>query len=298
MVLFAKLGFARTRVSMGLYDRDYTQSEFRKQRFGLPNMRFNMPRATLAVKWLLIANFAVFIVSFVPVLGDFLERWFAVNPVSWRTTLQPWRLIGYQFLHSRTDLFHILFNMFGLFMLGPALERSWGSRRFVAFYLACGAAGGIVYPLLVHVGFLASGPMIGASGAILGLVSACAILFPHFVLVLFVFPVPIRIMAVVLAARSLLIVIMNGYNAGGEAAHFAGMAVGAAYVLLQPRWGRFTLKVRAGSWEKKLEQSRKLQIEVDRILAKVHREGLHSLSGAEKRTLKRATQEEIRRQRL
>lgn len=183
-------------------------------------------------------------------------------------------------------------------MLGPALERSWGSRRFVAFYLVCGAAGGIVYPLLVHIGFLASGPMIGASGAILGLVSACAILFPHFVLVLFVFPVPIRIMAVILAARSFLIVVMNGYNAGGEAAHFAGMAVGAAYVLLQPRWDRLTLKVRAGSWEKKLEASHKLQIEVDRILAKVHREGMHSLTGAEKRTLKRATQEEVRRHQL
>jgi len=283
---------------MGLYDRDYTQSEFRQQRFGLPRMRFNMPRATLAVKWLLIVNFGVFALSLVPALGEVLERWFAVNPVSWRTTLQPWRLIGYQFLHSRTDVLHILVNMFGLYMLGPALEQSWGSRKFVLFYLACGAAGGIVYPLLVHIGFLAPGPMIGASGAILGLVAACAILFPHFVLVLFVFPVPIRIMAVVLAARSLLIVIMNGYNAGGEAAHFAGIAVGTAYVLLQPRWDKFSLKVRTGSWEKKLEESRKLQIEVDRILAKVHHSGLHSLTGAEKKTLKRATQEELKRHQL
>ncbi len=281
---------------MGLYDRDYTQFEFRQQRFGLPQMRFNIPRVTLAVKWLLIVNTGIFVLSLVSALGDFLERWFAVNPASWRTTLEPWRLIGYQFLHA--DFLHIFVNMLGLFMLGPALERSWGSRKFLVFYLACGAAGGIVYPLLVHIGFLASGPMIGASGAILGLVSACAILFPHFVLVLFIFPVPIRIMAVVLAARSLLIVVMNGYNAGGEAAHFAGMAVGAAYVLLQPRWGRFSLKIRAGSWEKRLEENRTLQIEVDRILAKVHREGLQSLTGAEKRTLKRATQEEIRRQRL
>jgi hypothetical protein len=140
--------------------------------------------------------------------------------------------------------------------------------------------------------------MIGASGAILGLVSACAILFPHFVLVLFVFPVPIRIMAVVLAARSFVIVIMNGYNAGGEAAHFAGMAVGAAYVLLGSRLDRFTLKVRTGSWQRRLEDGRKLQIEVDRILAKVHHSGLHSLTGTEKRTLKRATQEEIRRHQL
>ena len=56
--------------------------------------------------------------------------------------------------------------------------------------------------------------------------------------------------------------------------------------------------MRAGSWEKRLEEGRKLQIEVDRILAKVHRSGLHSLTGAEKRILKRATQEEIKRHQL
>jgi membrane associated rhomboid family serine protease len=283
---------------MGLYDRDYTQSESRQQRFGLPQMRFNLPRVTPAVKWLLIVNFAVFALSLIGPLGDFLHRWFAVDPQSWLTTLQPWRLITYQFLHSRTDIFHIAFNMFGLYMLGSALERSWGSRKFVSFYLICGAAGGIVFPLLARVGFLAPGPMVGASGAILGLVAACAILFPHFVLILLIFPVPIRVMAVLLAARSFLIVIMNGYNAGGEAAHFAGMAVGAAYVLLLPRWGKFSMKRRSGSWEKRLEESRKLQIEVDRILAKVHRSGLHSLTSVEKKTLKRATQEELRRHQL
>jgi hypothetical protein len=58
------------------------------------------------------------------------------------------------------------------------------------------------------------------------------------------------------------------------------------------------MKLRAGSWEKRLEESRKLQVEVDRILAKVHRSGLHSLTGAEKKILKRATQEELRRHQL
>jgi len=283
---------------MGLYDRDYTQSESRQQRFGLPQMRFNLPRVTPAVKWLLIVNIAVFLLSLVPSLGDFLWRWFAVIPRTWGSVLQPWRLIGYQFLHSRDGLFHIFVNMFGLFMLGPALERSWGSRKFLAFYLACGASGGILYSLLALVNFLPVGPMVGASGAILGVVAACAILFPHFILVLFVFPVPIRVVAVLLAVVAFLTVITRGPNAGGEAAHFAGMAVGAAYVLLSPRWDKVSMKMRAGSWEKRLEESRKLQIEVDRILAKVHRSGLHSLTGAEKKILKRATQEELRRHQL
>ncbi len=283
---------------MGLYDRDYTQSEFRQQRFGLPQMRFNLPQVTPVVKWLLIVNCAVFVLSLIPPLGDFLYRWFAVEAKSWGTTLQAWRLITYQFLHSTPGFWHILLNMFALYMLGPSLERSWGSRKFLPFYLICGASGGLVFLLLARVGFLPAGSMVGASGAVYGLMSACAILFPHFVGVLFIFPVPMRMLVVLLGVTSFLTVITRGGNAGGEAAHFTGMAVGAAYVLLSPRWNKFSMKKRAGSWEKRLEEGRKLQVEVDRILAKVHRSGLHSLTGAEKRTLKRATQEEIKRHQL
>jgi hypothetical protein len=76
------------------------------------------------------------------------------------------------------------------------------------------------------------------------------------------------------------------------------MLAGLAYVLLQPAWDKLTLKMRSGSWEKRIEEGRRLQIEVDRILAKVHRSGLHGLTRREKAILKRATQEEIRRHQL
>jgi membrane associated rhomboid family serine protease len=281
---------------MGLHDRDYTQSEFRQQRFGLPQVRFTLPRPTTAVKWLLIVNFAVFLLSRIGPVAELAGRWFVVDSRSWRLVFQGWRLISYQFLHA--DLWHIFMNMLVLYMLGPSLERSWGTRKFTTFYLACGASGGLVYLLLARIGFLSLGTMLGASGAVYGLMAACAILVPHFVGVLFIFPVPIRVMVAVFAVASFLTVVTRDGNAGGEAAHLAGLLAGGGYVLLSPRLDRFTLKVRAGSWEKKLEDGRKLQIEVDRILAKVHREGLHSLTGAEKRTLKRATQEEIKRHKL
>ncbi len=283
---------------MGLYDRDYTQSDARRQHFGMPQMRFNMPRLTPVVKWLLIVNIGVYILGMVPAIGHALEQWFAVTPATWSTTLQPWRLITYQFLHSRTYLLHIVFNMFGLYFFGPPLERFWGSRRFLPFYLACGASGGVLYLLLARIGFLGAGLMVGASGAIMGLISACAILFPHATVIFFIFPVPIRVFAVVVAVLSFMRIIGQDSNAGGEAAHFAGLAVGAAWVLLYPRWDRFVMKMRAGSWEKRLQESRRLQIEVDRILAKVHRSGLHSLTVREKRILRKATQEELRRHQL
>lgn len=126
--------------------------------------------------------------------------------------------------------------------------------------------------------------------------TACAILFPHIVLFVIVFPLPIRVAAAVFVFMYFLLIVTRSNNAGGEAAHLAGMAAGAAYVVLMPKVGRWRMKMRAGSWEKSLEQQRKLQIEVDRILAKVHREGLHSLTGKEKKTLKQATQMELRRQ--
>jgi len=163
--------------------------------------------------------------------------------------------------------------------------------------LGCGAVGGLFYLLLASVGFLQRGIMIGASGSILGLLAAEAFLFPRFNLFVLFFPVSIRVAAIGFGFVYLLMVVSRGGgNTGGDVAHLAGMATGAAYVLLSPRLGQLKLKARAGSWEKKLEEERKLQIEVDRILAKVHQHGLHSLSGSEKRILKKATREELKRQ--
>ena len=289
---------------MGLYDRDYTQSGSRQQYYGAPQMRFNLPQITSVVKWLLIANIGIHLLQAVLFSRQMksameltpLETIFAVYPVSIGKGLQLWRLVSYQFLHGTS--WHIFGNMLGLFFLGPTLERHWGSKRFLFFYLGCGVAGGLFYTLLVAAGAMQGGPMVGASGAILGMLAACAILFPHFVVFILLFPVPIRVAAVGLMFVYMLNVVMGGWNSGGDAAHLGGMAAGAAYVLLGPRLGKYKLKMQAGSWEKKVEAERKLQIEVDRILAKVHNSGLHSLTGTEKRILKRATQEELRRSQM
>ncbi len=286
---------------MGLYDRDYTQSGSRPQHYGAPQMRFNLPRITPVVKWLLIVNIGIHLLQAIifseqmksQVALTPLETIFSVYPMSIGKALQVWRLVSYQFLHG-TGL-HIFGNMLGLFFLGPTLERHWGSKRFLIFYLACGVAGGLSYTFLVGLGVLGAGPMVGASGAILGMLAACAILFPQFVVFVVLFPVPIRVAAVGFMLLFAVNVFLGAGNAGGDAAHLGGMAAGAAYVLLGPRLARYKLKTRAGSWEKKAEAERMLQIEVDRILAKVHNSGLHSLTGREKKILKRATQEELRR---
>ena len=288
---------------MGLYDRDYTQADFRSQQGHFryaPQMRMSLPQLTPIVKWLLIINVGVFLAAImIKPLGVFIYQWFELDATSLGRALQPWRLISYQFLHDPNFFFHIFVNMIGLFFLGPTLERHWGSKRFLPFYLGCGVAGGLFYLFLIGIHFLKQPlPMVGASGAILGMLAACAILFPHFVVFILLFPVPIRIAAVGLTAVYLVAVLTGGSNAGGDAAHLAGMAAGAAYVFSQSWRNRFRSKIQTGHWEKQMSAHRDLRAELDRILQKVHDSGIQSLTSKEKKTLKEATKAEQMRNRF
>jgi membrane associated rhomboid family serine protease len=275
---------------MGLYDRDYTQADFQSQHHYMPQMRMNFPKLTPVVKWLLITNITIYVVAVLTSLGPFLYEWFQLDTKSTGRFFQLWRLVSYQFLHDPTNIFHIIFNMICLYFLGPTLERHWGSKKFLIFYLGCGIAGGLFYMLTVAIGFLSANVMIGASGAVLGLLSACAILFPQFVVILFIFPVPIRLAAVIFTIGYLFIFVTRGNNAGGHACHLAGMAAGAVYVLSGSWRNKIKVKTTAGHrWQKKMAQQRNLQIELDRILDKVHKYGIHSLTSKEKKTLKQAT---------
>jgi diaminopimelate epimerase len=89
-----------------------------------------------------------------------------------------------------------------------------------------------------------------------------------------------------------LLVVTRAENAGGNAAHLAGMAAGAAYVFSQSWREKFKFKLRSGRWKKQMSTQRNLQFEVDRILKKVNESGIQSLSSKEKKTLKEATKAE------
>jgi membrane associated rhomboid family serine protease len=295
---------------MGLYDRDYTQADYQSHEHHFryaPQMRMSFPKLTPVVKWLLIINIGVFLLSItIRPLGVFIYSWCELDASSLGRMLQLWRLVTYQFLHDPNLYLHIFLNMLGLFFLGPTLESHWGGRKFLPFYLGCGVAGGVFYLLLVGIKFLPPIPMVGASGSILGLLAACAILFPHFIVFIFLFPVPIRVAAIGLTALYFLLVVTRGDNAGGNAAHLAGMATGAAYVLSQSWRNKLKFKLRSsrkgwpspGHWKKRMATRQNLQDEVDQILEKVHNSGIQSLSHKEKKILKEATKAEQMRNRL
>jgi len=274
---------------MGIYDRDYTKSYYHP-----PQRRVNisLPVPGTVVKRLLIINIAVFVVTALlrPVAG-FCIQWFSVYPASAFFDLQVWRYVSYQFLHGGFG--HIFGNMLGLYFFGPMLESRWGSKTFLWFYLICGAAGGLLYTLLVSVGFLEPYPMIGASGALFAILAACAIYYPRATVLVFgIFPMPLGVLVAIYAFYSFTTVISRGLNAGGEAAHLAGAAAGAVYVLWKPAVDRILVSIITRRQQKKQQQIYELQMEIDRILEKVHQQGIGSLSRKEKKILREATEAE------
>jgi len=284
---------------MGIYDRDYTHANYGGPSGRGPQTRYVLPPITRAVKWLLISNVAIFL--FEAISGQFeagatnyFEEWGALTPESWVQIAQVWRLITCQWLHA--GIWHILFNMLWLFFLGPRLEAYWGARKFMFYYLLCGTAGGIIYVLATLIHLLPPLPLVGASGGIMGVLAACAILFPADVVIFIIFPLPIRVVAIIFAAISV-VNAFTGSNVGGEIAHLTGMGAGAAYIWLSPRLGRRIVTRRRGAWDKKMQRQRELQLEVDRILDKVHEQGLSSLSRQEKQLLQEATKLEQERTR-
>jgi membrane associated rhomboid family serine protease len=285
---------------MGLYDRDYTKEYYRSSRGMLP-IRFGFSPVTPVVKWLLITNIASFVTCFlINPLAQFCYTWFSVFPATIGMSLQPWRLITYQFLHSIHGFGHIFWNMLMLYYFGCMIERLWGPKKFLTFYLLCGATGGLLYPFLALGGWLKIGPLIGASGAILGVLVAAAFSFPNQIInVMGIFPLRVRTLALILAGISILSVLRPWQvdNAGGEAAHLGGMAAGAIYVMWRPWLKKFKEKDRVNRWESDIARQRALEMEVDRILKKVHESGIHSLTRQEKKTLEKATKAEQMRNR-
>ena len=140
---------------------------------------------------------------------------------------EPYQVVTHMFAHG--GWMHILFNMYALWMFGTALERVWGPKRFLIFYLACGLAAGITQMLL------SDGPSVGASGAIMGLLAAFAYLFPN--TQFFIIPIPVPIKAKYLVAIYAAIDIFGGIHPGkavniAHFAHLGGLVMGFILVLI------------------------------------------------------------------
>lgn len=190
-----------------------------------------------AVRALLIANAVVFLLqSVLALLGErspisaraFIDL-FGLVPVLAILHGRLWQPLTYLFLHG--DLWHLLLNLLMLWMCGAPLERHWGSRRFLRYYLICGL-GAAAFTCLLAFG----SSTIGASGAVFGLLVAYGVLWPDQVLLIWgIIPMRARTLVWLFAALQLYSLIFAAGQVNiAYGAHLGGMVVG--YLTLKRAW--------------------------------------------------------------
>ncbi len=210
-------------------------------------------RSAEVVKNLVIINGLIFLVKmFAPAAGihEGLVDYYLGLHYAGEAGFYPWQIVTHMFMH--VNFTHLLFNMLGLVSLGTILERFWGPKRFLFFYLAAGLGGAFFHEIsqavLVYsklgslsvpdqwVGHVA-GIAMGASGAIYGVFAAFAMLFPNTEMYVFLIPIPIKAKYLVIIFIALdLFMGFGGSSLIGlniaNFAHLGGAAVGAILVLI------------------------------------------------------------------
>lgn len=197
-----------------------------------------MFRITDTVKHLLIINVLVFFGSYLLGPARFKLGMFFPIPDN---NFQPYQIITHMFMHANE--MHLFFNMFGLFMFGPPLESVWGPRRFLAYYLIAGfgALGLHLLATYIEVWWMGGSPlmlatpMVGASGAIFGLLAGFGMIFPNATIMLLFPPIPMKAKYFVLIYAGIEL-FLGVSNSGGNVAHFAHVGGALFGVLLVLYW--------------------------------------------------------------
>lgn len=294
---------------MGLYDRDYVRG--REPGFFLGGVRS-------AVTDLILVNVGVFLLDifFQGRLADALA-------LQLNLFAEPWRfyeLLTYGFVHDGRNLMHLFFNMFALWLFGRDVEAIYGRREFLRIYISlvilCGLAwAALQYSLIMTGRQPTSGAVIGASGAVLGIMVIYCTYYPRRVFLIWgIFPMPAWLMCVVFIGLDLI-----GFGAANVAheVHLAGAAFGFLYRWTGWNWGT----VFSGKWWRKLRLPHRSQLhvhepaheepddhnpihdeaadndKVDRILAKISQQGEGSLTREERRILEAASRRYQQRRR-
>ncbi len=248
---------------------------------------------TPMVKKLIVATIGISLLAWIvrP-----LAPWLVFLPVAFPRT--PWTILTYMFVHGSFG--HLFFNMLVLFFFGPPLEANWGGREFLKFYLVCGLGGAVLSLLAPQVA------IIGASAAVYGVMLAFAMNWPDAPIYVFgIFPVKAKWLIAVFVAVTLLSLASPTRDGIAHLAHLGGFVAGFLYLKLdlarrvrfdglKRRSGRTRIKVvdtppRRGGGSagdgRKAGREAALLDEVDRVLDKIGREGMGSLSEAEKKLL-------------
>lgn len=298
---------------MGYQDRDYQRAAPR------PGGFFSRLDDCPVVKWLLISNILIFLLDIIlqepsqngAVASSPLFNWGVFTIQEGLLGGQIWRLLSFQFLH--VNFWHLLFNMYALFLFGPYVERYWKKRAFIAYYLISGLAGALFYTLMFYTGILPNSllgtQLLGASAGVFAVLIGAAILSPEGRIMLLIPPIPMkmRTFAILLLGLEVFLLLINSSNAGGSAGHLGGALMGFLFFknrYLHQRLQRLESPVSVVAPTRSIERARaakqraryepKLKprtelnqnsTEVDRILDKINEHGIQSLTEEERKTL-------------
>ncbi|MBR6449935.1 MAG: rhomboid family intramembrane serine protease [Fibrobacter sp.] len=269
---------------------------------------------------LLLANAAVFVIAFLGrglevnlgagygSLTDYISYFGAFMP---RVPLELWRYVTYMFIH--VDFMHFFFNMLMLWMFGSEVAEWMGTRHFVSMYFFCGIFAALFSFFMCLLG-LTNNPIIGASGALMGIFVAYYKFFPERMLLMF-FIIPMKIKHAMWVMIALDIFFANSGDMIAHFAHLGGVVAGFLYMALYQNssngsllsgfsrlFSRKTEKFSGRSSGRRSDENDTAEPEVlegevfyvdeqkrmDDILRKVEREGIQSLTESEREFLLRA----------
>ena len=185
------------------------------------------------VKNLIIINVLVYMATALLPVGNeiirFCALWFGASPFG---EFHSYQFVTYMFLHASVE--HIFFNMFALWMFGRTLEYELGSKRFLIYYMACGVGAALIQLATAYLTGEMPIQLVGASGAVMGLLLAFGVMHPNAVIMLLIPPIPMKAKWFVVI-YGVIELFLGWTGFGGNVAHFAHVG-GMLWGLLLLQW--------------------------------------------------------------
>jgi len=190
--------------------------------------------------WLIVINIIVFVIELI--FGNAFLKLFALTP-SLLMKGYVWQIFTYMFLHDNVDVTHIIFNMFGLLIFGPKIEMTMGSKKFLKFYLICGVGASLFY--LMIMGLSGDIPMLGASGAIFGVLTAYGLMYPRDIVYVYLsIPMPAIVFIILYGGLQILLGVLTFGRTGGGIAYFGHVGGLVTAIILLKFFGYQRRKIR------------------------------------------------------
>ncbi len=238
---------------------------------------------TDAIKIIISINIGIFVLQSLSQSNSLFFPLFGLVPKLTWSKLMIWQPFTYLFFHG--GVWHVLINMFVLWMFGSELERLWGKTRFIKFYFITGVGSGLITMLF---NFQSTTPIIGASGAVYGVLLAYGLTYPNRTVYLYGI-IPIKSLWFVIGIG--FIAFFSSFNNISQVSHIthiAGMCIAYLFLKKPIYLGDFVFSIRKKALEyqvqqeeKRISKQNKIEKDIDRILDKITMEGFDSLSKEE-----------------